>query len=63
MSQTCKYCYNIVARACQSGTEAESCPNLRDKPIAVAVVALGIIAVCVIVAVLRHANALPGVLR
>lgn len=28
MSQTCNRCYKIVARACQSDTEAGSCPEM-----------------------------------
>jgi hypothetical protein len=29
MSPTCKRCYHIVTRACQSDTESAECPNLQ----------------------------------
>lgn len=28
--QTCKFCYRIVARACQSDTESADCPELIE---------------------------------
>jgi hypothetical protein len=30
MSQTCKRCYRIVTRACQSDTESKDCTHLRS---------------------------------